>query len=53
MLHRVSKKFANSRIRLVKTDKWQYDNNIVLMMWLNSLPDKCALVVLPVMWYYI
>jgi len=34
--------------RLVKTDKREYDNNIILMMWLNSLPDNCALAGLPV-----
>lgn len=41
-------------IRLVKTDKQQYDNNIILMMWLSNLPYKCASAVLSIIcyWYY-
>lgn len=31
---------------LVKTDKQQYDNYIILIMWLNNLPYKCASAVL-------
>jgi len=42
MLYRVFKKFGNRHNTLVKTDKQQYVNNIILIMWLNNLPDKCA-----------